>query len=46
MGMTHKEYLFSQRIFGCKACKTHLTTIESLISRVSALHLRRWAHQF
>ncbi|EPQ28899.1 uncharacterized protein PFL1_03700 [Pseudozyma flocculosa PF-1] len=33
MGMTHKEYLSSNRIFGCKACKTHLTTIESLISR-------------
>ncbi|PWN54158.1 yippee-like protein [Violaceomyces palustris] len=33
MGMTHKEYLSSTRVFGCSACKTHLTTIDSLISK-------------
>ncbi|SNX83261.1 related to Yippee protein [Melanopsichium pennsylvanicum] len=33
MGMTHKQYLSGQRIFGCKDCKTHLTTIENLVSR-------------
>ena len=33
MGMTHAQYLSSSRIFGCKKCRTHLTSIESLISR-------------
>ncbi|PWN90930.1 yippee-like protein [Acaromyces ingoldii] len=33
MGMVHREYLASSRIFGCKKCKTHLTTIERLVSR-------------
>ncbi|KAF8610312.1 yippee-like protein [Ceratobasidium sp. AG-I] len=33
MGMTHREYLVSHRIYGCKKCRTHLATIESMISR-------------
>jgi len=33
MGFSHAEYLSSHRIFGCQKCKTHLSTIESLISR-------------
>ncbi|CAO1619714.1 unnamed protein product [Parajaminaea phylloscopi] len=33
MGMTHAEFLASSRVFGCKKCSTHLTTIEALISR-------------
>lgn len=33
MGMTHAEFLSSNRIFGCMKCHAHLTTIDSLISR-------------
>ncbi|KAI3624439.1 hypothetical protein GLX27_003231 [Malassezia furfur] len=33
MGMKHKEYLQSQYIYGCAKCKTHLTTLEALISK-------------
>lgn len=31
--MRHRQYLSGQRVFGCKECKTHLTTIENLVSR-------------
>lgn len=40
MGMTHKQYLSSSRIFGCQKCRTHLATIDSLISRVSLYQAR------
>jgi len=33
MGQSHREYLVGQRIFGCSACRTHLATIDSMISR-------------
>lgn len=41
MGMTHHQYLAGSRIFGCKACKTHLSSHESLISRVGGRRRRR-----
>ncbi|ELU44915.1 Yippee domain-containing protein [Rhizoctonia solani AG-1 IA] len=34
MGMTHREYLSSQRIYGCKKCRTHLAIVENMLSRV------------
>ncbi|KAF8528067.1 yippee-like protein [Hysterangium stoloniferum] len=33
MGWVHREYLSSVRIFGCLHCRTHLATIESMMSR-------------
>ncbi|CAO1616133.1 unnamed protein product [Sympodiomycopsis kandeliae] len=33
MGMKHAEFLSSHRVFGCKKCRAHLTTIDNLISR-------------
>lgn len=33
MGMTHAEFFTARRIFGCKRCKAHLTTIDLLVSR-------------
>ncbi|KZS93276.1 yippee-like protein [Sistotremastrum niveocremeum HHB9708] len=33
MGQSHREYLLGPRIFGCSTCRTHLATIESMISR-------------
>ncbi|KIJ30439.1 hypothetical protein M422DRAFT_166474 [Sphaerobolus stellatus SS14] len=33
MGWIHRDYLHSARIFGCSTCRTHLATIESMISR-------------
>ena len=35
--MTHREFLSSSRVFGCKVCRTHLATIDALMSRV-----RQW----
>lgn len=35
MGMVYRIYLDGERIYGCKTCKTHLATIDSMISRVS-----------
>lgn len=35
MGMSHRQYLVGQRIYGCMKCKTHLATIHSMMSRVS-----------
>lgn len=32
MGMTFREYLAGQRIFGCQKCRTHLATIEVMLS--------------
>ena len=34
MGKTHMEYLYGERIYGCKSCAAHFSTIESMISRV------------
>jgi hypothetical protein len=34
MGLKHREYLTSEKIFGCHVCKTHLSTIEHLESKV------------
>jgi len=33
MGMTFREYLAGVRIFGCSLCRTHLATIDLMISR-------------
>ncbi|KAG9025664.1 hypothetical protein FRB95_009935 [Tulasnella sp. JGI-2019a] len=33
MGYKRQEYLNATRIFGCSKCGTHLTTIDSMISR-------------
>ncbi|CAE6369171.1 unnamed protein product [Rhizoctonia solani] len=33
MGMTHREYLSSHRIYGCKKCRTHLAIVENMLSR-------------
>lgn len=35
MGLAYNVYLNADRIFGCKNCKTHLATHDSIISRVS-----------
>lgn len=35
MGKTHMEYLYGERIYGCKSCAAHFSTIDSMISRVS-----------
>ena len=35
MGMKHREYLTSDKIFGCHCCRTHLSTIECVLSKVS-----------
>ena len=37
MGLAYNVYLNADRIFGCKNCKTHLATHDSIISRVSSL---------
>ena len=34
MGLKYNTYLESSKVYGCKRCKTHLTSLESLISRV------------
>jgi hypothetical protein len=34
MGLAYNTYLNSSRIYGCKACKTHLANHEDIISRV------------
>ncbi|MCJ1412453.1 hypothetical protein MMC19_006547 [Ptychographa xylographoides] len=33
MGLAYNVYLNADRIFGCKSCKTHLATHDSIISR-------------
>lgn len=35
MGLAYNVYLNSDKIFGCKNCKTHLASHEAIISRVS-----------
>lgn len=32
--MSHLEFLYGARIYGCKACNAHFATIEAMISRV------------
>lgn len=34
MGLSYNVYLNSDKIFGCKNCKTHLASHDSIISRV------------
>jgi hypothetical protein len=36
MGLAYNIYLSSNRIYGCKTCKTHLSNHDDIISRVSA----------
>ncbi|KAF7856198.1 uncharacterized protein EAF02_011457 [Botrytis sinoallii] len=33
MGLSYNTYLTSNKIYGCKSCKTHLSTHEEIISR-------------
>ncbi|EFP88595.1 hypothetical protein PGT21_036684 [Puccinia graminis f. sp. tritici] len=33
MGLKHREFLSGSRIFGCSTCRTHLATIDNMISR-------------
>ncbi|KAK9760377.1 hypothetical protein K7432_015657 [Basidiobolus ranarum] len=33
MGFAHKTYLSGNRIFGCKDCKTHFSTLDCLVSK-------------
>ena len=35
MGLAYNVYLTSNKIFGCKQCKTHLADYDDIISRVS-----------
>lgn len=35
MGLAYNVYLNSNKIFGCKQCKTHLADYNDIISRVS-----------
>lgn len=35
MGLAYNTYLTSNKIYGCKGCKTHLANHEDIISRVS-----------
>ena len=41
MGMSYRRYLSGERIYGCSTCKTHLATIHTMMSRVSATHPAR-----
>lgn len=38
MGMSYRQYLYGDRIYGCSTCKTHLATIHSMMSRVRHPH--------
>ncbi|KAI0322261.1 yippee-like protein [Amylostereum chailletii] len=33
MGMSYRRYLAGARVYGCSKCRTHLSTIHSMISR-------------
>lgn len=37
MGLAYNVYLNSNKIFGCKQCKTHLADYNDIVSRVSTL---------
>ena len=37
MGLAYNTYLTSDKIYGCRLCKTHLANHEDIISRVSSL---------
>ena len=39
MGLVYNTYLNSDKIFGCKSCKTHLASHDSIISRVRRFFL-------
>lgn len=36
MGLAYNVYLNSNKIFGCKHCKTHLADYNDIVSRVSS----------
>lgn len=36
MGFTHRTYLGGNKIYACAVCRTHMATIESMMSRVGA----------
>lgn len=38
MGLAYNTYLTSNKIYGCKTCKAHLSNHEDIISRVSHAH--------
>ncbi|KAI8913214.1 Yippee/Mis18 [Gorgonomyces haynaldii] len=33
MGLVHKQYLDNDAVYCCSRCKTHLTTVDAIISR-------------
>ncbi|MBW0519776.1 hypothetical protein O181_059491 [Austropuccinia psidii MF-1] len=33
MGLRYREFLSSTRVFGCSTCRTHLATIDDMLSR-------------
>lgn len=35
MGFKHRHYLSGSKVYSCSVCRTHMATIESMISRVS-----------
>jgi hypothetical protein len=35
MGLAYNTYLNSNRIYGCKGCKTHLANHDDILSRVN-----------
>lgn len=35
MGLAYNTYITSNKIFGCKHCKTHLADYYDIVSRVS-----------
>lgn len=42
MGLAYNVYLSSNKIYGCKNCKTHLSNHEDIISRVGAHRSLAW----
>lgn len=42
MGLAYNVYLNSNKIFGCKQCKTHLADYNDIISRVSSYYLHTY----
>jgi hypothetical protein len=39
MGLAYNVYLNSNKIFGCRNCKTHLADFDEIISRVGPPYL-------
>lgn len=43
MGMKHRDYLSSERVYGCHVCKTHLSVLECVESKnFTGQHGRAW----